>query len=65
MADNYLERQREQYEARKAAWLKSKKHAGAKKKGTSAQPLTNSLACRDDMYVVRHPDGPNKEVNPQ
>ena len=25
MADNYLERQREQYEARKAAWEKAKK----------------------------------------
>lgn len=25
MADNYLERQREQYEARKAAWQKGKK----------------------------------------
>lgn len=25
MADNYLERQREQYEARKAAWEKEKK----------------------------------------
>lgn len=26
MADNYLERQYEQYEARKAAWEKSRKH---------------------------------------
>ena len=25
MADNYIERQREQYEARKAAWEKAKK----------------------------------------
>lgn len=31
MADNYLERQREQYEARKAAWEKAKK-LGKKKK---------------------------------
>jgi hypothetical protein len=31
MADNYLERQREQYEARKAAWLK-------KKRGTVKRP---------------------------
>jgi hypothetical protein len=32
MADNYLERQREQYEARKAAWLKSKKKSVTVKK---------------------------------
>ncbi len=31
MADNYLEKQREQYEARKAAWLKKGK---PKKKST-------------------------------
>ncbi|WP_294555009.1 hypothetical protein [uncultured Bacteroides sp.] len=30
MADNYLEKQREQYEAKKAAWLKMKKY-GKKK----------------------------------
>ena len=29
MADNYLERRREDYEARKAAWLKSKKRKRA------------------------------------
>lgn len=34
MADNYLERQREQYEARKAAWLKMKKY-GKKKSATT------------------------------
>ena len=37
MADNYLERQREQYEARKAAWLKSKKKKSPVKK-TSTTP---------------------------
>ncbi len=26
MADNYLESHREEYEARKAAWLRKKKH---------------------------------------
>jgi hypothetical protein len=31
MADNYLERQREQYEARKAAWLKNKQKLAIKK----------------------------------
>lgn len=36
MADNYLEKQREQYEARKAAWEKSKKYG--KKKSRPVQP---------------------------
>jgi len=31
MADNYLERQYEEYEKRKAEWLKSKKSYSAKK----------------------------------
>ncbi|WP_025003393.1 hypothetical protein [Prevotella dentasini] len=28
MADNFLERHREDYEARKAEWLRKKKHLG-------------------------------------
>lgn len=28
MADNYLEKHREEYEQRKAAWLRKKKHLG-------------------------------------
>jgi hypothetical protein len=41
MADNYLERQREQYEARKAAWLKRKKRTATKKPATTkAAPST-------------------------
>ena len=35
MADNYLERQRDAYEARKAAWEKKKKHAAALKKAAA------------------------------
>ena len=31
MADNYIERQYEQYEARKAAWEKKKRKQGKKK----------------------------------
>ena len=34
MADNYLERQREQYEARKAAWKQAQKY-GKKKSATT------------------------------
>jgi hypothetical protein len=38
MADNYLERRREQYEARKAEWLKKKRHMPVKpRKTTPAQ----------------------------
>jgi hypothetical protein len=40
MADNYLERQREQYEARKAAWLKNKKKQVPKKKTAPAAPAS-------------------------
>ena len=32
MADNYLEKQREQYEARKAAWEKARKYGKKKSK---------------------------------
>ena len=37
MADNYLEKQYEQYEARKAAWEKQKKH-GKKKASPLSKP---------------------------
>ena len=36
MADNYIERQQEQYEARKAAWKQAQKY-GKKKTATSSQ----------------------------
>jgi len=39
MADNYLERHREDYEARKADWLRRKKHL---------PPLTKKLERPDD-----------------
>ena len=37
MADNYLERRREQYEARKAEWLKKKRHLPLRTKKTSEE----------------------------
>jgi hypothetical protein len=43
MADNYLERQREQYEARKTAWLKKKKGT-VKKISTSAHSHSTPIA---------------------
>ena len=39
MADNYIERQQEQYEARKAAWKQAQKY-GKKKTGTTHQVRT-------------------------
>jgi len=37
MEDNFLERHREQYEARKAAWLRKKKHFPKIKGGRAIQ----------------------------
>ena len=37
MADNYIERQQEQYEARKAAWKQAQKYG--KKKLTAVRPV--------------------------
>ena len=53
MADNYIERQYEQYEARKAAWDKARKY-GKKKKSSvvktkqelsTANNVTSEKAC--------------------
>lgn len=38
MADNYIERQRELYEARKAAWEKARKLGKKKVKATTQKP---------------------------
>ena len=42
MADNYIERQQEQYEARKAAWKQAQKYG--KKKSTTVHPV-KSASC--------------------
>lgn len=42
MADNYLEKQREQYEARKAAWLKTQKLGKKKKTDVQRSKSTSS-----------------------
>lgn len=48
MADNYLEKQREAYEARKAAWLKAKKFGKKSVTGHKQRPnaLSNNLTKR-------------------
>lgn len=42
MADNYLEKQYEQYEARKAAWEKAKKYGKKKSKSRKYSAPTAS-----------------------
>lgn len=39
MADNFLERHREEYEQRKAAWLKKKRHLRKKAAKNVAQTI--------------------------
>ena len=66
MADNYIERQYEQYEARKAAWEKARKY-GKKKTGithparteqpgqTTTEPHHYKIgraSCRERVYVL-------------
>ena len=53
MADNFLERHREQYEARKAAWLRKKKHL-PKLKAKAAFPRPDDEAL-SSMTGNKHP----------
>lgn len=55
MADNYLERQRELYEARKAAWEKTRRS----KKRKVQTPKTTSLPSATSSPVL--PDETDKE----
>lgn len=50
MADNYLEKQYEQYEARKAAWQKSRKQG--KKKVTPAKPQPQQSVTPTETHVM-------------
>ncbi len=43
MADNFLERHREEYESRKAAWLRKKKHLPKLKKTGVQKPDDEAL----------------------
>ena len=56
MADNYIERQQEQYEARKAAWKQAQKY-GKKKTATSSQVKTEVAG-----EIVSKPDSLKKKV---
>mgnify|MGYP006877015153 FL=1 len=57
MADNYIERQQEQYEARKAAWKQAQKY-GKKKTATSSQVKTEVAG-----EIVSKPDSLKKEYS--
>lgn len=43
MADNYLERHREDYEQRKAVWLRKRKHLQKLSKGRLQKPVDEAL----------------------
>ena len=49
MADNYLEKQRELYEIRKAAWEKKKKYGIKKKVAPKKEATTNIDSNNDDV----------------
>lgn len=51
MADNYIERQYEQYEARKAAWEKARKY-GKKKTGITHPARTDNRAKRQQSPII-------------
>ncbi len=52
MADNFLERHREEYEQRKAAWLKKKRHLPKKAAKNVAQTINRP---KDEaLYKYRH-----------
>lgn len=55
MADNYLENQYEQYQARKAAWERERKY-GKKKKSVYPRPLPQHVDA-DDIISVPEEEG--------
>ena len=65
MADNYIERQYEQYEARKAAWEKSRKHGKKKTISVKPQPkeLTdNAIRLPRKAFITGGADGIGKNI---
>ena len=51
MADNYLENQYEQYQARKAAWERERKYGKKKKKSAYPHPLPQQKDAEDVLSV--------------
>lgn len=60
MADNYLEKQREAYEARKAAWLKAKKF-GKKSVTGHKQRRPNALSNNPSHQTDKNQSENNNE----
>ena len=56
MADNYIERQQEQYEARKAAWKQAQKYG--KKKLTAVRPAES----KSHTSTVSKPEDSKRRV---
>lgn len=52
MADNYLENQYEQYQARKAAWERERKYGKKKKKSAYPHPLPQQKDAEDVLSVL-------------
>lgn len=50
MADNYIERQQEQYEARKAAWKQAQKY------GKKKSPSTNQIKSEQPTVITSKPN---------
>ena len=64
MADNYIERQYEQYEARKAAWEKKRKQGKKKTISVKLQPkdLTdNTIKLPRKVFITGGADGIGKK----
>ena len=59
MADNYLENQYEQYQARKAAWEREHKYGKKKKKSAYPHPLPQQKDAEDVLSV---PDEENDNI---
>ena len=65
MADNYIERQQEQYEARKAAWKQAQKY-GKKKTATSSQVKTEvagEIVSKPDSLIRDRRSRRHRESN--
>ena len=65
MADNYIERQYEQYEARKAAWEKKRKQGKKKTISVKPQPkdLTdNTIKLPRKVFITGGADGIGRNI---
>lgn len=60
MADNYLEKQYEDYEARKAAWEWERKHGKKIKKGVPKQPEPVRPLHPDDLDAIEEDEEEEK-----